>query len=134
MSLLSCIFTHLGHRLTAPGGLGGGCVGWVNIYLQDVFATPPVHANAVDWKHAAIPGFARVTNGPTNFPPYGAIVVWGPSPLVGITVFGRVAVAVLADSMRLLTLDQNWPEGSPLALVAHSYAGVLGWWVPPHAP
>lgn len=134
MTYLDFILNNLGHRLTAAGGLGGQCVDGVNVYLHDVFATGPIYANAVDWVHAALPGWAWVPNGPTNFPPYGAIVVWGPAPQVGVSVFGHVAVALRADAQVLLSVDQHWPEGAPLSVVAHTYPGVRGWWVPPHSP
>lgn len=134
MTLLSFILQNLGQRLTAAGGLGGQCVDGVNVYLQDVFATVPIHANAVDWVRAPLDHWTWIPNGPTNFPTWGAIVVWGPAPQVGVSVFGHVAVALHADASLLLSLDQNWPEGAPMRVVAHTYAGVRGWWVPPHAP
>lgn len=132
MIFLWSICTHLGQVVTAPGGLGGQCVDWVNVYLHDVFGLSPIHANAVDFAHTPIPGWTWIANAPHNFPPMGAVVVWGPSHLAGTGLYGHVAVALMADVRYLLTLDQNWPQGSPVRLVAHTYDGVLGWWAPGH--
>jgi hypothetical protein len=41
-----------------------------------------------------------------------------------------VATNLRANPRILLTADENWPEGAPLTVIAHSYVGVLGW----HAP
>lgn len=131
MKLLTFLHDNLGQSLKATGGLGGECVDAVNVYLVDVWAHDPIHLNAIDWGHALLSGWAWEPNGPLNSPPFGAIVVWGAAPAVGITAFGHVAVNLLANSLTLLTMDQNWPAGAPLTLVVHSYVGVLGWWTPP---
>jgi len=134
MTLLAFVQANLSRRLTAPGGLGGQCVDAVNVYLHDVYGMPPVRADAVNWEHATLPGWRWVPNSPTNSPTIGAIVVWGLAPAVGVGALGHVAVALVADSMILVTVDQNWPEAAPLRVVVHSYVGVRGWWAPPHVP
>lgn len=126
-SLLYFIAAHLGRRVTSPGGLGGECVDLIELWLR-ALGVPTIAGNAVDlWGDAAQRDFIHILNGPTNAPQAGDVVVWHRAPSVGIGPFGHCAVCVLADSMRLLTLDQNWPNGSPVALVLHPYDGVTGW-------
>jgi hypothetical protein len=122
----------VGRRVTAPGGLGGQCVDLTNVYVM-AQGKPAVRRNAVAWAAAgAIPGWLWVPNGPRNYPPLGAVVVWkGNVTAIGTGPYGHVAVVMAADPVALLTLDQDWPEGSPVALVWHGYEGVAGWWQQP---
>ncbi len=127
MRLLTFVATHRGDRVTAPGGIGGQCVDLANLYLADVLVKSPIRANAVDWQRAHIAGMTWTPNGPVNGPGAGAIVVWNATPAHGIGQFGHIAVALLADSMDLLTFDQDWPVGAPCSIVGHDYRGVAGW-------
>lgn len=133
MSAAQWARSHLGRSWAAPGGLGGQCVDLVNLYVSALGA-PVVRRNAADW---ALPGalpspWRWEPNGPVNSPPLGAVVVWrGGVPAVGIGPFGHIAVALVADSALLLSVDQGWPPGAVTALVWHSYAGVAGWWALP---
>jgi hypothetical protein len=104
----------------------------VNIYLAHL-GHPAVWANAASWAGAGrVPGWTWVANGPVNAPPAGAIVVWRPNvPALALGPFGHIAIALAADPDALLTLDQNWPVGAPVAPVLHIYGGVAGWHVPP---
>jgi hypothetical protein len=126
-SLAACVGSYLGQRVTAPGGIGGECVDWANLYLVDVCGHSPIRANAVDWPHAAIAGFTWVANSPTNYPSAGDLVVWGEQWAIGVGAFGHIALVLLADRFFLVTTDQNWPDGSPVTAHAHSYLGVRGW-------
>lgn len=127
MSVLSFASGTLGHRVTSPGGLGGQCVDLVDLYLLQELGKPQVQLNAVDWVGIQIPGMEWVKNEPNNYPPIGAIVVWGRYAPHAIGVYGHVAVALVADGLYLVSLDQNWPEGAPVSLRMHDYGGVLGW-------
>lgn len=126
-TLAACVGSYLGQRVTAPGGLGGECVDWANLYLVDVCGHSPVRANAIDWPHTEITGFLWISNSPTNYPSAGDLVVWGEQWTIGVGAFGHIAVVLLADRFFLVTTDQNWPDGSPVTAHAHSYLGVLGW-------
>jgi len=117
---------HIGQHVTSPGGLGGQCVDWANLWLMECGGAEQF-ANAVSWVTLRIPGWVWVPNGPSNAPPAGALVVWGPYPPLGIGQYGHIALALAADSMELVTSDQNWPPGAAVALVLHTYGGVLGW-------
>lgn len=125
--LVAFITRWRGQPCNFPGGAGGQCVDLANEYLQDVWKHAPQHRNAVDWAGIALPGMRWLANSPTNTPPAGSLVVWGPYAKEEIGGFGHIAIAVYAEVMELLTFDQNWPEGSPCSLVTHDYGGVLGW-------
>src|SRR5579863_2439169 len=77
-NLLPFIARWRGQTCNFPGGAGGQCVDLANQYLQDVWMADPRRLNAVDWAGIALPGMAWVKNSPTNTPPAGALVVWGP--------------------------------------------------------
>lgn len=149
---LRFLLKHMDHAALYPSGGGGSCVDLANLYLWECYALPAVRLNAADWAHALIPGFVWVANGPWNYPPQGAIVVWGQNPAIGTGnlsestthhmtrgqnpaigtgPYGHVALAVDSDSVEFLSFDQNWPAGHVAAFVSHSYTGVLGWHCPP---
>lgn len=120
----------IGRHVASPGGEGGQCVDLVELWAIAEGRTP-IPGNAVDlFTNASAAQWRKVANGPTNFPQPRDIVVWGPSRAVGIGVDGHTAVCLAADSMWLLSLDQNWPEGAPVSVVLHTYAGVVGWLAP----
>lgn len=134
MNVVAWARGQVGQLLTAPGGAGGQCVDLANVYLLARGAAP-VRRDAADWAVRPIgPRWQWVPNGPANAPGVGDIVVWKAEvPSEGIGPYGHIAVCMAADSMALLTLDQDWPEGSPVALVWHGYRGVVGWWHRPGA-
>src|SRR6267154_2672703 len=113
---------HLGQRLTAPGGLGGQCVDLVNVWLVESRNVTPIHRNAVNWAGVKLPGLNWIANTPTNVPPRGAIVVWGPAASIGVGEFGHIALALTADGMNLCSLDQNWGV-ELVTLELHRYIG-----------
>jgi len=124
---------------------GAQCVDLIEFYLRDVLGLPPLAGNAVDeygensrfltWTHKAVAGYGpgaatSSTRNPTNRPPYGSIVVWGPSTIVGTGVNGHTAIALNAYADHFISFDQNWPVGSPCHQVKHTYPGVIGWAIP----
>ena len=117
----------VGQYVRSPVGLGGQCVDLVEVWAAHLGA-PAVPGNAVDLlRNAPNAAWQVELNGPTNYPPVGAIVVWGEDSRVGIGPYGHTAVCLAADPHWLLTLDQNWPPGRPVGVVLHSYMGVHGW-------
>jgi hypothetical protein len=126
--LLSFIGQTLGRKVQSAGGLGGQCVDLVELWMVDQGAAR-TFANAAQLLDVAPREQWSVTlNAPTNYPPPGAIVVWHQNQALGIPPEGHTSIALLADERQLLTLDQNWPDGSPVATVLHrNYAGVVGW-------
>ena len=131
LRLLNWVDTVLGRRLSVDAP-GGQCMDLVQDYVTRVYGMGHLPGNAVDQPREAIwrLGWLWVPNGPNNFPPPGAVVVWGMNGRVGTSVYGHIAVALTADSMHILSIDENWPAGSPASFVWHSYDGVMGWFVP----
>lgn len=127
MSLATFISRHYGSMVTAPGGLGGQCVDLANLWVVEELHAEPLRLNARDWATAIVPASVWTPNSATNFPAPGDIVVWRPYPPLDIGVFGHIAVCLLADALRLITIDQDWPIGAPVKLTVHSYQGVAGW-------
>lgn len=127
MTVLDFVGAHIGQRVTAPGGIGGECVDLANLFVLDLYNTPHVYRNAIDWARFDVPGFAFVPNGPVNMPTAGDLVVWGHDPGIGTGMFGHIAICLGASPMWMVTCDQNWPEGAHVSLHLHNYEGVLGW-------
>lgn len=105
----------------------GQCVALVNQWLTEGLGKQAVFLNAVDWARAEIPGMTAVLNGPTNFPASGDIVVWHAFSPNGIGPYGHVAVCLAADSMHLVSLDQNWGLPQSVRPVIHDFGGVALW-------
>lgn len=118
---------------------GFQCMDIVRQYIKDVLgwkpydAIPPVRYAKEAFYNFNKSKFTQIKNGPTNFPKEGDIVIWGWSwPTTGVA--GHIAICSRADARYLLTVDQNYPTGSPVKFVnhynpilRHSYKGVLGW-------
>lgn len=88
---------------------------------------PHIYRDAVDWQQP-ITGMAWQGNLPANVPSAGAVVVWNPTPALGIGRFGHVAVVLCADVMSFLSIDQGWGADT-VGMVIHTYIGVAGWQV-----
>jgi len=71
--------------------------------------------------------YEKVDNTPTNCPPEGAIMVWGPSWGEG---HGHTGVVVSANAHTFSTVEQNNGDGGLAHVQSHPhYNGVLGWFV-----
>lgn len=127
MPYLDFSWRHVGDYVTAPGGLGNQCVDLANLYLWEEYRLPHVWADACQWQSAKIHGFTWVGNQPTNTPPDGSLVVWCAYPPHGIGQAGHIALSLCADAMHFISLDQNYPTGTPCHLQMHDYGGVVGW-------
>ena len=102
----------------------GQCVGLVEQWL-DANLKLHIWGDAKALLVNADPKVYKVTdNTPLNFPPLGAIVVWGADWGNG---HGHCAVVVAANASRMAVFEQNNPVGSPPVLATHGYSGVLGW-------
>lgn len=124
-SLLAFIQSYLGKANTGdtPGN-AGQCVGLVEVWI-DANKRPHIGGNAVDLLNNADPKAYKLTrNGPSNFPPAGAIVCWDGSWGAG---YGHTAIVVAASPMQLVVFEQNDPDGASPLVATHSYAGVAGW-------
>lgn len=127
--LATFLASNYGKTVQAPGGIGGQCVDLANLWLI-ARGGSPVRLNAADWASDlhTLKGRPFVPNGPVNFPAPGAIVVWKRNiGSLGIGPYGHIAVVLAADANSLVTVDQDWPIGSPVQTVVHTYEGVAGW-------
>ena len=75
-------------------------------------------------KNADSSHYSIVENGPTNYPPAGAIICWGSTWGGG---YGHTAVVLAATPDEFVAFEQNNPEGSPPLVATHTYSGVAGW-------
>lgn len=130
MTTLEFVWLHLGEVVRTQGGIPGECVELANRYIMDVRGQPKIWANAAQWRMARIQKMLWINNTPNNVPLPGSLVIWGEDATAGTGPNGHIALVLAADTMRLVTADQNWPEGSPVALRMHTYRGVLGWQEP----
>lgn len=126
-SLLSFVQQYLGKASTGNTPENRGqCVGLVEVWLA-ANGKPHIVGNAVDLLQNADPKAYTVTrNGPTNFPPAGAVVCWDGSWGGG---YGHTAIVLAASPMQLVVFEQNDPDGAAPLVATHSYAGVAGWMV-----
>lgn len=121
-----------GTALDLDGSYGPQCMDLARSYLRTCHVGVDITGNAVDVGNQRLPGWRWVENGPVNFPPPGALVVWhANAPRAGTGAFGHIAVVLTADPRVLLTLDQNWGGANFCRTVLHTYDGVWGWHVPP---
>lgn len=118
---------------------GYQCVDLVRQYIKEVLgwkpydAIPPIQYAKYAFTNYNKKKFQAIANSPNNFPKEGDIVIWGWSwPVTGVA--GHIAICSRADARYLLTIDQNYPTGSPVRFVQHynrvfrhAYRGVLGW-------
>lgn len=132
MMLASFLARWLGQKVDFDGVYGAQCMDLAEQYNQDVVGAPRLGGNAIDvWTHRGAHTVYRAeANGPVNYPPPGALVVWGPSAAVDTGEYGHIAICLAADPLHLISLDQNWPDGAPISVISHSYSGVLGWLTP----
>lgn len=114
----------------APGGDGGQCVDLVELWMLALGASR-TWANAVGLLDVAPRSEWLVTlNTPLNYPPEGAIVVWGPWAPFGIGSMGHCAIVRWADVVKLDVYQQNYPNGARAGYGGFpNYGGVLGWMV-----
>jgi hypothetical protein len=126
MTPLAFAHKYLGQTITARGGLGGECVDLADQWIAEAYGLAHVYKNAIDWASPSIPGLAWTGNQPLNAPRWGALVVFGPSTTIGTGADGHIALVLAADTMTILTADQNW-GGRLVTLNLHPYTAVLGW-------
>ena len=112
----------------------GQCVGLVSVY-QDALGAPHEFGNAKDLLNDADTAlFEVVMNNPNDynqFPPTGAIMVWGSTWGGG---FGHCGIVVLANGYSFTTFEQNditsVDNTGACEILNHAdYSGVLGWLV-----
>jgi hypothetical protein len=115
-----------GKKINTDGSDSGQCTAIPHLW-EKVNGWPIVMGNAKDTLASAPAEYERVYNSATNFPPKGAILVWGPSWGEG---YGHTAVVVSADAHSFESVEQNNGDDGLAHVVSHPhYNGVLGWFV-----
>lgn len=125
---LEWLASRLGRSVDVDGAYGPQCVDLVNDYLEVVRGAGRVAGNAIDIPHDTIAGMEWRPNDIKAIPRTGSIVCWHQSSVrVRIGLNGHVAVCLMADLTRILSVDQNWNGVQHVTLEVHSYAAVTGW-------
>ena len=129
MTVLEWVTSRNGQSVDLDGAYGPQCVDLADDWANTLGRPLPPVQGAKDFAGLVIPGYTWVDNTPDAVPAPGDLVIWG----TALGPWGHVAIRteVPADTNSFQTLDQNWvnsgPNGSPAALVTHTYAGVKGW-------
>jgi len=118
------------------GKFGNQCVDLMRQYIKEVMGlnpytlTPQRYAKDIWYNFEKMPlaskHFLKIKNTPTAVPVEGDLIFWTTYPFV-TGIAGHVAIYDNGNVNRFVSLDQNYPTGSPCHLQAHSYKGVLGW-------
>lgn len=110
------------------GYYGAQCVDLARawIYNNSWPQLPPLGSNTAKyWWGMTLPkGWVKIKNAASNFPPAGALPLFGARGHVDIARPGCTA-------SKLYGLDQNWDEWHAVSLVTHNYTNdkVIGWLV-----
>jgi len=124
---------YLGQRLDFDGYYGTQCVDLFNYYLKEVLGiNNPIQQFSVAsayqiWNYGANNSlFKRIENTPTAVPEIGDIIIFDKS---NSFPHGHVSIFLEGDAKKLVSLDQHFPLGSPVAKVTHDYLNpkVIGW-------
>ncbi len=137
MNIDQFVAKYRGTLVTVTGPDSGECTAVPHAWSKEL-GLPIVYGHAKDtFKNAAgLPGsYETVVNGPSNFPPPGAIVVFDAVPG---NPFGHTAFVIWASAQEIRALSQNDPKGSKAAIKTYDYdndssdqAGeVIGWFIP----
>lgn len=131
MSLAEFVARYLGKAVDVDGVYGPQCVDLVNAWAM-ARGKPRLTGNAYQLLAQASPTiWLRTGNTPTNVPPAGAIVVWRADVAsAAIGDDGHTAICLLADSLHLITADQNWAGHQYVTINVHTFDGVIGWLTP----
>lgn len=127
MTLNQFIKKYLGKRVEADGAYPYQCVDLLKKYYPEVLGVPAIRGNGGDYFANSSSKFLKIYNTLRAVPKPGDIMVWKKTRRLP---YGHVGIVVSANVWSFTSLDQNWPVGSPVRLVKHSYIGlypVLGW-------
>lgn len=113
-------------KISTDGADNGQCTAVPHLW-QKLNHWPIVRGNAKDTFANAPSSYTKVHNSASNYPPKGAIVVWGSSWGGG---YGHTGVVVSANAHTFKAVEQNNGDHGLAHVVTHAhYNGVLGWFV-----
>lgn len=109
------------------GYYGPQCVDLYDYFCQDVINCPIILVGGANeiWDNYPVDYFDRILNTPEAIPKLGDVMIWG----TGVGNYGHVAICTDINNNQntFVSLDQNWPVGSPCHYVEHNYNSVIGW-------
>lgn len=112
-----------GKSLDYDGAYGAQCVDLIKYYYAYFGKASYARGNGCDYVSNALPdGWIRIKNTATFVPEPGDIAVWGTE----LSKSGHVAIILSADVHSFVSMDQNWPSGSPCKQVTHTYSKFWG--------
>ena len=109
-----------------PNPYGAQCVNVANEWAQ-LLRIEPFRGNAGSFFQDSHPNCDWIANTPTNCPHRGDIVEFEATPDGYIGVNGHVSVCIWGALDQFQSLDQNFPDGTPVHKQIHTYEGVAGW-------
>jgi len=128
MTIDEFINKYLNQKVELFGDPKYQCVDLVEMYNKEVIGAPALGGNAADFSRNPRPNYYEYfVNHLWYIPPRGAIAIWNKNVGEGN---GHCGVVLEASLMKFNSLDQNWPTGSPTAIIQHSYKNVQGFLVP----
>lgn len=99
------------------------CTDLANAYIRDVLGLPIIPwTNAQDFPNKANSNYTYILNTPSGLPQKGDLMIFKSTDKVG-----HIAVFLDGNLSKFTSLDQNYPTGSRVSKVNHSYQNVLGW-------
>lgn len=114
-------------KINTDGADSGQCTAIPHLW-EKLNGWPIVKGNAKDtFTNAPTSSYKKVKNAADNFPPPGAIMVWGSSWGGG---YGHTGVVVSANAHTFKAVEQNNGDHGLAHVVTHAhYNGVLGWFI-----
>lgn len=116
-------YAQQGKSLDYDGAYGAQCVDLIKYYYAYFGKASYAKGNGCDYVSNALPdGWTRIKNTADFVPEPGDIAVWGTE----LSKYGHVAIILSANTSSFVSMDQNWPSGSPCKQVTHTYSKFWG--------
>ena len=116
-------YAQQGKSLDYDGAYGAQCVDLIKYYYAYFGKASYAKGNGCDYVSNALPdGWTRIKNTADFVPEPGDIAVWGTE----LSKHGHVAIILSANTSSFVSMDQNWPSGSPCKQVTHTYSKFWG--------
>ena len=120
---LKWVYAQEGKSLDYDGVYGAQCVDLIKYYYAYFGKASYAKGNGCDYVSNALPdGWTRIKNTTDFVPQPGDIAVWGTE----LSKNGHVAIILSANANSFVSMDQNWPSGSPCKQVTHTYNNFWG--------
>nr|WP_294676919.1 leucine-rich repeat protein [uncultured Blautia sp.] len=112
------VYEQEGKFLDYDKAWGAQCVDLIKYYYAYFGKAGYAKGNGCKYVSNKLPdGWTRIKNTASFVPEPGDIAVWGTE----LSKDGHVAIILSANVHSFVSMDQNWPSGSPCKQVTHSY-------------